>query len=156
MDNIEIDTLEDGTVMFVPERLNRDPIVLRGLTNDELFLVAGLGTASGLMLGIPVWLVTGIVAMTPTVMFAFGTLAVFFGGGVLRRLKRGRPETWLYRSMQWEATCRFNLTFNSGQKLILHNGHWSIRRESRFRDTELKQHHTTKTITTPYDDLEDE
>ncbi|HUH38422.1 MAG TPA: DUF3487 family protein, partial [Spongiibacteraceae bacterium] len=31
----EIERLEDGTVRFLPERLNRDPVVLRGLTSDE-------------------------------------------------------------------------------------------------------------------------
>ena len=32
--NDTIERLADGTLVFLPERLNRDPAVLRGLTND--------------------------------------------------------------------------------------------------------------------------
>lgn len=49
----------DGTVAFLPHRLNRQPVVV------------------GIALG------------------------VFVGGAVMRRQKRNRLETWLYRQVQW-------------------------------------------------------
>ena len=36
--NDTIERLADGTLVFLPERLNRDPAVLRGLTNDEMWV----------------------------------------------------------------------------------------------------------------------
>ena len=32
----------DGTVAFLPHRLNRHPVVVRGLTADELWICCGL------------------------------------------------------------------------------------------------------------------
>lgn len=45
--NDTIERLADGTLVFLPERLNRDPAVLRGLTNDEMWVA--LGTAPSLV-----------------------------------------------------------------------------------------------------------
>jgi hypothetical protein len=39
--NDTIERLADGTLVFLPERLNRDPAVLRGLTNDEMWVALG-------------------------------------------------------------------------------------------------------------------
>ena len=39
----------DGTVMFLPHRLNRHPVVVRGLTADELWICCGLSGAAGLL-----------------------------------------------------------------------------------------------------------
>ena len=35
----------DGLVTFLPHRLNRHPVVVRGLTADELWVCAGLSGA---------------------------------------------------------------------------------------------------------------
>ncbi len=51
--NDAIECLADGTLVFLPERLNRDPAVLRGLTNDEMWLALGTGALLGLLLGVP-------------------------------------------------------------------------------------------------------
>ena len=42
----------DGTVTFLPHRLNRHPVVVRGLTADELWICCGLSGAAGLLVGI--------------------------------------------------------------------------------------------------------
>nr|WP_129543260.1 DUF3487 family protein [Serratia sp. 1D1416] len=42
------DVRPDGTVAFLPHRLNRHPVVVRGLTADELWVCAGLSGAAGL------------------------------------------------------------------------------------------------------------
>ncbi len=46
-------TLPDGTLTFLPERLNRAPAVLRGLTNDEMWVALIVGAVLGLILGDP-------------------------------------------------------------------------------------------------------
>ena len=39
----------DGTVTFLPHRLNRHPVVVRGLTADELWICCGLSGAAGFL-----------------------------------------------------------------------------------------------------------
>ena len=43
----------DGTVTFLPHRLNRHPVVVRGLTADELWICCALSGAAGLLIGAP-------------------------------------------------------------------------------------------------------
>ena len=58
------------------------------------------------------------------------TVGVFIGGGILRRLKRGRPDTWLYRQLQWRIATRHPLMAGwvGGHVLISRSGFWSTRR----------------------------
>jgi len=129
MDDLE--TTPEGTVLFVPERLNRDPVVVRGLTSGEVFLAATAGAAFGLVLGLVLWPLTGQIALLPTSMMAIGPFAsLFFGGALLRRLKRGKPDTWVYRLLNFRLQQRFGLSF--GQKLTTRSGHWTIRRSERY------------------------
>ncbi|HZF83480.1 MAG TPA: DUF3487 family protein, partial [Burkholderiaceae bacterium] len=50
----------------------------------------------------------------------------------LRRLKRGRPETWLYRHMQWWIALRLPLLapFVGGHVLVTRSGCWTTRRST--------------------------
>ena len=95
------ETPRDTLVTFLPHRLNRQPVVVRGLTADELWICAGLSAAAGFALGLPLAWLTHSIAMVPTLIVAGIALGVFVGGGFLRAQKRGRPDTWLYRQLQW-------------------------------------------------------
>ena len=97
----------DGLVTFLPHRLNRHPVVVRGLTADELWVCAGLSGAAGLVAGVPLAWLTHSIAMVPTLIVAGIGVGVFVGGGLLRRWKRGRPDTWLYRQLQWRLALRY-------------------------------------------------
>jgi len=99
--NNTIERLSDGTLVFLPERLNRDPAVLRGLTNDEMWVALGTGAVIGLLLGVPLAIATASIAVAPTSMIACMAVVLFTGGTLLRRAKRARPETWLYRKLEW-------------------------------------------------------
>lgn len=101
------DTARDGLVAFLPHRLNRQPVVVRGLTADELWVCAGLSAAAGLLAGLPLAWITRSIAMMPTMIVLGVAAGVFVGGGLLRRKKRGRPDIWLYRQMQWRLALRF-------------------------------------------------
>jgi conjugative transfer region protein (TIGR03750 family) len=119
-------------VSFLPHRLNRQPVVVRGLTADELWICAGLSGALGFALGVLLAWMTRSVAMIPTLVVAGIALGVFFGGGFLRRQKRGRPETWLYRQLQWHlARHHPALAAWLGGRLIVRSGYWSTRRTRR-------------------------
>lgn len=123
-----IPRLDDGTLGFLPERLNRDPAVLRGLTSDELWLALLVGALFGLLLGMPLAFVARALAVLPTAMIASMALTLFAGGDLLRRLRRGRPEAWLERQLQWVLAGH---GAGRGHGLIRHVGTWSVRRSER-------------------------
>ncbi|RTB44131.1 TIGR03750 family conjugal transfer protein [Pseudomonas aeruginosa] len=124
------DIQADGTVLFLPHRLNRHPAVVRGLTADELWVCCGLSALAGLVLGIPAAMLLSTIALVPSFIVAAIALGIFFGGGMLRRQKRGRPETWLYRHIQWWLALRHPglAGLVGGQALITRSGYWSTKR----------------------------
>ena len=74
------------------------------------------------------WL-THSIAMVPTLIVAGIGIGVFVGGGLLRRWKRGRPDTWLYRQLQWRLVLRYPALAACGRgQLITRSGWWSTRR----------------------------
>ncbi|MDR6609061.1 TIGR03750 family conjugal transfer protein [Pseudomonas synxantha] len=124
------DNASDGTVAFLPHRLNRQPIVVRGLTADELWICTGLSATAGLGLGIPLGWFTESIAMIPTTMVLSIAAGLFIGGGLLRRQKRGRPETWFYRHTQWWLASRYSSLAHllGAGELITRSGFWATRR----------------------------
>lgn len=128
--------LEDGTVNFLPNRLNRQPVIVRGLTADELWLTVGITGFLGLGLGIMVAILTGQIGMAPTTVLVSIAAGVFIGGSILRRKKRGRPDTWLYRQMQWQIKQRMPMLgkLTGAQTLITQTSHWEVKRELARQD----------------------
>lgn len=94
-----------STIEFLPNRLNRPPVVFRGMTGGEVALMALVGAAIGAVPGIVSAMYLGI-PMVPTGCAISTAAALWFGGAVLRRLRRGRPDTWLYRKIQWDLARR--------------------------------------------------
>jgi len=125
--------LSDGTVNFLPHRLNRQPVVVRGLTADELWITTGVSGMAGLMAGIPLSMLTGQIGMAPTSILVCIALGIFVGGGMLRRYKRGRPDTWLPRQIQWQIRQRYPILSDmlGGTHLIARSGDWTTRRMKR-------------------------
>jgi len=108
-------------------------VVVRGLTADELWVCAGLSGAAGLVAGVPLAWLTRSIAMVPTARIrspATRQSVSFVGGGLLRRWKRGRPDTWLYRQLQWRLALRYPAlaAHAGGGQLITRSGWWSTRR----------------------------
>src|SRR5262245_48975441 len=101
-----VDLAREGTVAFLPSRLNRQPVIVRGLTADELWITVSVAAACGAALGIALAGLTGMIAVAPTVMLIGIAIGVFLGGDLLARHKRGRPETWLYRRLQCSISHR--------------------------------------------------
>ncbi|RIJ09677.1 TIGR03750 family conjugal transfer protein [Pseudomonas sp. 91RF] len=129
MDTLQ-QTTSDGTITFLPHRLNRQPVVVRGLTADELWICTGISASAGLALGLPIAWLASSVAVLPTAIVASIAAGLFIVGGLLRRQKRGRPETWLYRQIQWWFANHLPLLSRQvgAGELITRTGYWAVRR----------------------------
>ena len=117
------------SIAFIPKRLNEPPVVFRGMTGKEVVTMTVAGFASGLPLGIVSAWVLGAIAMVPTVCFLFAGAALWFGGTVMRRLRRGRSTIWFYRHVQWKLACA-GLPMGDGGSLITHSTAYRIGRDS--------------------------
>lgn len=124
------DGRDDATVTFLPNRLNRQPVIVRGLTTDELWITVGICGGVGLLLGIAFAVMTSTIAMAPTTIMVCIALGVFLGGSVLRRQKRGRPDTWLDRQIAWKVSLHLPALapYFSPEPLITRSGYWTTRR----------------------------
>ncbi|TKV13936.1 TIGR03750 family conjugal transfer protein [Citrobacter sp. wls619] len=115
------------TIEFLPDRLNREPVVFRGMTTTELFIALSSGLLAGLLCGIFPAVILGIWALIPTGALAGATLTVMAGGKYLARLKRGKPDTWLYQALE----ARLARSGFGNPRLVQHNAIWTIRRSSK-------------------------
>lgn len=120
-----------STLTFLPNRLNQAPVVVLGLTADEFWTTAALCAVLGLILGTGSAWVTGNIAAAPTTIAASVAVGIYAGGAALRRCKRGKPNAWLIRSLQWWIRCRApSLTpYLGGGDLIVRTGSWTTLRE---------------------------
>jgi conjugative transfer region protein (TIGR03750 family) len=120
----------ESTVSFLPHRLNRQPVIVRGLTADELWFSVGASALVGLALGVVLAVWFGSLALAPTCVVVCVAAGLFLGGGLLRRHKRGRPDTWLHRHIQWwtRQHAPFACALLEGRELIVRSGYWSTRR----------------------------
>ncbi len=121
-----------SSIAFIPKRLNEPPVVFRGMTEKEVGMMAVLGFAAGLPLGIVSALVLGAIAMVPSVAVVTAVIALWFGGRVMRRLRRGRSTSWFYRHLQWKLARR-GFPLGGGTSLITQSTVYRIRRESSMR-----------------------
>jgi conjugative transfer region protein (TIGR03750 family) len=123
--------LEDGTLAFMPERLNHMPVVVRGLTNDEMFVVGGISAATGFAFGIPTVILFGSFSAMATVVAAVGVLSFLIVSGTVRRMKRGKPENWFYRHVQMIFAKR-HINLGAGGRVILREGRWAAENQKRM------------------------
>lgn len=120
------DILEDGTLSFLPVRLNNQPVILGGLTTDEMWSTVLLSSAIGFVIGITAAILTYIWALIIAGALVGGVLGLTVASRLLRRLKRGRPETWLHRQIQLTVAIHLP-TWNSAH-LIIRSGAWNCYR----------------------------
>lgn len=125
----------DQHIEFLPNRLNRQPVIFRGMTNAEIFTLAAIGAVVGLGIGILTTILVGDWILIPTCMLILPIVAVVLGGKTVARLKRGKPETWFLRHLQWiKATWLSNPYFINPR--LSDAWVWSLRRQSRqFRQS---------------------
>lgn len=111
-----------NTISFIPEYINRKPSVHRGMTLAELALVISSGAIVGGIIGFSMMLLTGLGwYLIPAGMGLLGWLSTRFGGSIISRLKRGKPESWLDRYIEFKIY---------PSRFINQNSTWSILRSS--------------------------
>ncbi|MQU62318.1 TIGR03750 family conjugal transfer protein [Pseudomonas sp. FSL R10-1350] len=118
--------LDDGTLVFLPGRLNSQPVIMGGLTADEMWTTLVLSIAAGLVVGIPAALLTQIWALIIAGAMLGAVLGLGIASRVLRRMKRGRPDTWVYRQMQLALVRHVPAWSNA--RLITRTGAWTCHR----------------------------
>ncbi|HIZ52100.1 MAG TPA: TIGR03750 family conjugal transfer protein [Candidatus Pseudomonas excrementavium] len=114
-----------NNISWVPKRLNAAPVVFRGMTGKEVVTVTLAGLCVFTPLGIIAAVLSGAIAMVPTVAFFGAGVTLFFGGTIMRRLRRGRPTSLMYRQLQFKLAGK---GFPTMEKLITHSTNYSIRR----------------------------
>lgn len=117
---------------FLPNRLNRQPVIFRGMTNAELFTLAGLGLLIGFGIGILAAIMFGDWIWIPTIMLLMPLITVMLGGKSITRLKRGKPETWLLRYLDWTKAKWITNAYYIDPKVAT-AWFWSLRRNRSFR-----------------------
>ncbi|MFD1803630.1 TIGR03750 family conjugal transfer protein [Mixta tenebrionis] len=114
------------TIRFLPDRLNSEPVVFRGFTTPELGLAALTGAVAGLLLSLPFIPVAGWV-IVPTGILLTPLPLIAFGGQWLSRIKRGKPEAWI-----WQRLEVFKRRHGLGNlSLIVDARGWSLKRTGR-------------------------
>ncbi|MCG7601781.1 TIGR03750 family conjugal transfer protein [Halomonas sp. McH1-25] len=118
-----------ASIYFIPRRINDPPVVFRGMTLREVGIMAVTGFLVGLLPGIALAVVMGMPAMAPTVAVALMAGALGVGGTIMRRLRRGRPSSLLYRQITYKlASQGFAL---GGERLITRSSVYRVGREPR-------------------------
>jgi len=91
---MQANSQRDCTATFRPHHLNRQPVVVRGLTADEVWVYAGLSATVGLALGIPLAWLRSTHAMVPTL-----TCGRHRHGRVRRRWRVATPQAGAARNL---------------------------------------------------------
>lgn len=105
-------------IQFLPTRINQPPIVYKGLTGQEILLVLSFGAIVGLIVGVFLMFVFQAIAIVPTLIFAMAMIFLQVGGTVIRQVKRGKPATWMYRSIQF-ALAKKGIPIFGGSDLFI-------------------------------------
>ena len=116
---------QDGTLSFLPTRLNRQPVVIGGLTADEMWITVLTSGAAGFVLGIPAALVAGNAACIPLGALLVGALGLVSAAASAAD-EAGRPDTWFYRQVELALSLRFPVFGN--RRLVTRSGAWTSRR----------------------------
>ncbi|TYG35298.1 TIGR03750 family conjugal transfer protein [Lonepinella koalarum] len=111
-------------ITFLPSRLNREATVYGGMTVSEFGISAVIGFAFGLIIGLLLWVLTGFWLLIPALAMLLCILTVLVGKGIVAKMKRGKPEAYLNRLIEFKLD---NLL--SGGRFIDRDGFWATRRQ---------------------------
>ncbi|WP_409300737.1 MAG: TIGR03750 family conjugal transfer protein [Pseudomonas piscis] len=121
------DNHDDRTLQFLPNNLNRQPVIMGGLTADEMWATISVSGAVGFVLGVPASILFGNWSLIIAGALVGGVLGLSVASRIIRRMKRGRPDTWFYRHIQ-VAIAQAHLPFGNSS-LITRSGAWTCRRD---------------------------
>jgi conjugative transfer region protein (TIGR03750 family) len=122
--------IQASEIAFLPDRLNSEPVVFRGLTSVELALLA----AGAIAFWLPLCLVAA--GLAGYFMMGFGLAAllalgtVWIGSAWVQGIKRGKPDGYHVLRL---ALLLHDLRLRRSP-FIRYSGLWDIRRSFRSRD----------------------
>lgn len=105
----------NGEIDFLPERLNRIPTVFRGMTIIELGKFSLIGVVIGFVLGLLAFIVLGSWVLIFVGMLVTPLPVVLYTSNKFSKLKRGKPDTWLERYLEFELAKR---GFGNSKRLL--------------------------------------
>jgi len=117
--------MSDDNIDMLPDRLNRIPVVYKGMNFNELLMMAGVGCIIGLGVGLILFILFGKWILIVSAMIFMPLPTLYFGGKRVASLKRGKPETWFarYSGLFWAKN-----GFNS-HRLLFNDEPFIIRRK---------------------------
>lgn len=121
--------MRDNKIDMLPDRLNRIPVVYKGMSINELLLLAGVGSVIGLGVGLILFIVSGMWVLIVSMVIFMPLPMIFIGGNRIAKLKRGRPDTWFARYIDLLMAKQ---GFNSN-KLIFNDDPFIIRRKEKVK-----------------------
>lgn len=118
---------------ILADRLNVEPVILRGLSNSELIMVV----KASLCVWVPVCIFTagllGNFAMGFGVAMVLVIISVLVAGTLLQKIKRGRPKFYYQHKLGFFLNDLFSKRELSDAKGILkHTGVWSLGRSKEW------------------------
>ncbi len=116
----------EKTIAFLPTRLNREATVFGGMTVSEFGISAVIGFVVGLIIGLLLWILTGYWLLIPALAMLCCIITVLVGKSVIAALKRGKPEAYLNRLIEY----KFDELLMS-HKFIRREGVWSMKRRQK-------------------------
>jgi conjugative transfer region protein (TIGR03750 family) len=116
-----------GTAKWAPvtDRVNVEPVILRGMTMSEAQLVAAVSMVVFLLLGAGLWFITGFWQVV-LILGIFGPSAcLWYASAYLAQIKRGRPDAYYTQAIHiWWAQKGL-----VKHKFTRHEGYWSLGRD---------------------------
>ena len=118
---------QEDTIRFIPDRLNQEPVVFRGLTNTELFQTLGFSFFGWCPICVLIasFFGMGILGIGVAVLMSMLTLMVV--GARLQAIKRNLPDG--QHVVIFKRWLQKKGIKNSGY--CLYSGSWDIRRSKR-------------------------
>ncbi|MCC3701663.1 TIGR03750 family conjugal transfer protein [Rouxiella badensis] len=120
------------TIDFLPDRLNTEPVIFRGFTAPEMGLAGVAGLLIGGVITLPLIPLVGWVII-PTGMLLTPLLLIGFGGHWMVRIKRGKPENYIWQRLEEK---KHRLGYGD-RTLIFKSQSWSLHRKPDNRKTKF-------------------
>jgi len=122
--------VESNIPEILADRLNVEPVILRGLSNSELMLV--------LKISLGVWLPVCIITAGILGNFGMGfgaamvliIISVLISGTLLQKIKRGRPKFYYQHKLRFFLNDSvFKKELTNRKQVVRYTGNWSLGRD---------------------------
>ncbi|WP_422452169.1 TIGR03750 family conjugal transfer protein [Endozoicomonas sp. ALC066] len=120
-------TDRDKTISFIPDRLNQEPVIFKGMTNTELFIVIGTSFVFWLVLCVFIGALFGAALVGVGGAVLLTMLSVVLIGNRLQIIKRQLPDG--VHTVMFKRWLQQRGILNAG--FCLRTGSWDIRRHRR-------------------------